>query len=594
MSSERRSFPTRASRSSAPAQVAARREPSRPVSLGKWRRPQDRRAGVAAISFTNVAQEEVRRRVRALQIADGYPHFVGTIDAFLLRFVVRRFGGGLVNLRRFSYPVPDRDYAIQGERCALNSDKFDRLAAFRIGADASGKRQVEHISRDRKLTVVPEFFAQPVIDAKKEAWKIGEVTHSDVIAIAWNVLNSKEIASIVAGRFPSILVDEFQDTTGIRERCLRLILQSDRFARAFVVGDPDQCIMEFAGASPDLFNTFQAMTPYHKAYAFTRCHRFGSRIAAVTAPLRDSRISVEGIRPESKSMSTVLLTHDFTQKPKDGTVAAVAAAFASLCVEVNVPVSEGVLLAWNDSDVQRLGGMQRKRMPLSAPSYGQVMGALRARSEGKILDAYLRTERLLSQLAFNRGRPPTVDELEAISLGWREWRSKVMQTLDELRVEIEGETVEAWATRVKLVFERQAAALTGTYEKLGARFRKEVEGSKNVLTLPAADYLPSTDAVTTSRVSNVHQVKGREFPAVCVYVPADRKDVQPADAILLTTEPPSADTMSARRVLYVGMTRAQDLLVVAVPAAWVPELEKHQHGRAFLDGFDRRVNLPRP
>ena len=118
--------------------------------------------------------------------------------------------------------------------------------------------------------------------------------------------------------------------------------------------------------------------------------------------------------------------------------------------------------------------------------------------------------------------------------------------------------------------------------------------SKNVLTLPAADYLPSTDAVTTSRVSNVHQVKGREFPAVCVYVPADRKDVQPADAILLTTEPPSADTMSARRVLYVGTTRAQDLLVVAVPAAWVPELEKHQHGRAFLDGFDRRVNLPRP
>ena len=52
---------------------------------------QDRRAGVAAISFTNVAQEEVRRRVRALQIADGYPHLVGTIDAFLLRFVVRRF-----------------------------------------------------------------------------------------------------------------------------------------------------------------------------------------------------------------------------------------------------------------------------------------------------------------------------------------------------------------------------------------------------------------------------------------------------------------------------------------------------------------------
>jgi hypothetical protein len=390
------------------------------------------------------------------------------------------------------------------------------------------------------------------------------------------------------------LVDEFQDTTGVRERCLRLILESDRFARAFVVGDPDQCIMEFAGASPDLFETFQAITPNHMPCAFTRCHRFGNRIATVTAPLRESRIAVEGIRPESERTGTVLLTHDFTQRPKDGAVAAVGAAFASMCIERKIPVSEGMVVAWNESDVQRLGGMQRKRMPLSSPAYGQVMGALRARSEGKILDAFLRTERLLSQLAFNRGRPPTVDELKAIPLGWREWRSKVMRTLDELSAEVDGETVEAWATRVKVIFERQAAALTGTHEKLGTRFRKKVEGSKNVLTLPATDYLPSTDAAATSRVSKVHQVKGQEFPAVCVYVPADRRDVHPADAILLTTEPPSADTMSARRVLYVGMTRAQDLLVVAVPNAWIPELEKYEQGRAFLAGFDRRVHIPRP
>src|SRR5436189_2147986 len=218
--------------------------------------------------------------------------------------------------------------------------------------------------------------------------------------------------------------------------------------------------------------------------------------------------------------------------------------------------------------------MQRKRMPLFSPAYGQVMGALRARSEGKVLDAFLRTERLLSQLAFNRGRPRTVDALEAIPLGWLEWRSKVMQTLEELSAEVDGETVEAWATRVKVVFERQASALAGTHEKLGTRFRKAVEGSKNVFTLPATDYLPSTEAVATSRISKVHQVKGQEFPAVCVYVPADRRDVHPADAILLTTEDtPLTDTMSARRVLYVGMTRAPVLLVVAVPNAWIPELE---------------------
>src|SRR5262245_5782087 len=46
------------------------------------------RAGVAALSFTNVAHEVVTHRLGGSPPA---PHFVGTIDAFLLRFVVQPF-----------------------------------------------------------------------------------------------------------------------------------------------------------------------------------------------------------------------------------------------------------------------------------------------------------------------------------------------------------------------------------------------------------------------------------------------------------------------------------------------------------------------
>lgn len=45
--------------------------------------------GVAALSFTNVAQEEITKKLgEQLQ----YPHFVGTLDSFMLRYVVRPFG----------------------------------------------------------------------------------------------------------------------------------------------------------------------------------------------------------------------------------------------------------------------------------------------------------------------------------------------------------------------------------------------------------------------------------------------------------------------------------------------------------------------
>lgn len=45
-------------------------------------------SGIAALSFTRVGGDEIRRAV-------GYelqhPHFVGTIDSFLFRFIVRPF-----------------------------------------------------------------------------------------------------------------------------------------------------------------------------------------------------------------------------------------------------------------------------------------------------------------------------------------------------------------------------------------------------------------------------------------------------------------------------------------------------------------------
>ena len=44
--------------------------------------------GIAALSFTKVGGEEIRK---AVGHDLGHPHFVGTLDAFLFRFVVRPF-----------------------------------------------------------------------------------------------------------------------------------------------------------------------------------------------------------------------------------------------------------------------------------------------------------------------------------------------------------------------------------------------------------------------------------------------------------------------------------------------------------------------
>lgn len=58
----------------------------------RWDRPHQ---GVAVLSFTNVASQEVERQVKE-QMPNGfeitYPHYVGTLDSFINRFILSRFG----------------------------------------------------------------------------------------------------------------------------------------------------------------------------------------------------------------------------------------------------------------------------------------------------------------------------------------------------------------------------------------------------------------------------------------------------------------------------------------------------------------------
>ena len=52
--------------------------------------------GVATLSFTNVAREEVLRQTTDLSVENYYqvvyPHFVGTLDSFINKFIFLRFG----------------------------------------------------------------------------------------------------------------------------------------------------------------------------------------------------------------------------------------------------------------------------------------------------------------------------------------------------------------------------------------------------------------------------------------------------------------------------------------------------------------------
>ena len=66
--------------------------------------------------------------------------------------------------------------------------------------------------------------------------------------------------------------------------------------------------------------------------------------------------------------------------------------------------------------------------------------------------------------------------------------------------------------------------------------------------------------------AKIHEAKGREYGAVCVVIPPNRAPENRSEALFESWEA-RADA-EAKRVLYVGLTRAQHLGVLAVPVAF--------------------------
>ncbi|MDP9349695.1 MAG: UvrD-helicase domain-containing protein, partial [Gemmatimonadota bacterium] len=227
--------------------------------------------GIAALSFTNVAGEEIRR---ALGATPPHPHFVGTIDAFLYRYVVRPFArvinpamqapprllpadaADALSQRQYWYRDTSIGYLIERGKSKLSGTLYD---CHFVGLDLRGKPQFLFDAGWSRIHLTPMENAD-VLERKKELWRYtGRMSHSDVAYIAAAVLQSsrgQHARDLLARRFPFLVVDELQDTGYYRSRSLLSLLE-DTGVRGLLVGDPDQAIYGFNGARPDIFREFE-------------------------------------------------------------------------------------------------------------------------------------------------------------------------------------------------------------------------------------------------------------------------------------------------------------------------------------------------
>lgn len=173
-----------------------------------------------------------------------------------------------------------------------------------------------------------------------EEWltEISKFDFDDLMTICIRLLReNKEILSAWQAQFRYILVDEFQDISPIQYEIIRLLAAPEN--NLFVVGDDDQSIYGFRGASPDSMKRFLADYAQAKQILLDvnfRCHgdivkaaakvigENESRIPKVILPAHEDGTGMQICRAESEDMLRKTVVEMLEKEHRDGKLAACA------------------------------------------------------------------------------------------------------------------------------------------------------------------------------------------------------------------------------------------------------------------------------
>ena len=203
---------------------------------------------ILAVTFTNKAANELRGRIEQLLGFGASGMWVGTFHGLAHRLLRRHWGeAGLAQ----GFRILDADDQLRAVRRTLEALGLDeakwppRQAQAFINARKDEGRRAAHLEPgdDPILRRLVQIYA-----AYDEACQqAGAVDFGELLLRCQEMLRDREdLLAHYRERFRYLLVDEFQDTNAVQYAWLRLLAGAG--AQLFVVGDDDQSIYGWRGA----------------------------------------------------------------------------------------------------------------------------------------------------------------------------------------------------------------------------------------------------------------------------------------------------------------------------------------------------------
>lgn len=534
-------------------------------------------SGIAALSFTRVGGDAIRK---AVGHDLDHPHFVGTIDAFLFRYVIRP------HLRHvFNWFANPR--LLVGEWGAehwdrLGSGQSPRVKEIKLfGCAYIGEEQGQEVIAHKPHTALPlqRLTGNDLLlvrAAKKKIWEQhGLLTHSDAAFWAAKVLADPTFGPVVRAeviqRFPFLIVDELQDTGYFLGKSIRLLLE-ELSATGVLVGDPDQSIYEFTGARPDLFESFEAIGG---AVTFPLASSLRCPPAVVRAAmhLKDVKGAI-GPNHEKKGRAILIRYNDMVEDTRK----VIGAIRASRSAKVLKVVARGT--ATIDALIGRGSG---DTPALHCPPLRHIFRAVVAFRHGRNISALAAARAAVDRVVFQH-EGVNDEELVTFDIDPRDWKALAIRCLFKANaIEVTGTSFD-WHSRAGETLDQEINSF-GLHPTLGFVTGRLKPQQRKGWDRPATDFLPHGDtdiqALLGVPVQTVHGVKGETHDAtIFVCPPQDQKARCPSVLWWAVSD----KAREEKRIAYVAMTRSQGDLVVCVSDETYNRLATDRV--AFVESFE--------
>ncbi|GHE59816.1 hypothetical protein GCM10018771_46930 [Streptomyces cellulosae] len=202
--------------------------------------------GIACITYTNAAADEIRRRVLKRGVRTDGRITCSTVHAFCLNEILRAFAP----LTKEPAPqagqvLGDKATQILLQHCFDRVGIAETLAQFRTGENT-------RIRRALACGEPLETFDPREVEAarlyEEELTVRGETDFESMVTRALRIVREHEpVRDLLRARFPHLIVDEYQDLGGVLHE-LVVALHDLAGITVFAVGDTDQSVYGFSGA----------------------------------------------------------------------------------------------------------------------------------------------------------------------------------------------------------------------------------------------------------------------------------------------------------------------------------------------------------